>query len=139
MMMAAMISAKGRLSVESLFKGRFLSDKNARVTMVSGTEQLRQNYLSDYRSITLQKPSAEQVEDMEKAINADAKNLSDREMSYKDGQLYYAFLFFDGDDEYDNRYVIYLNQLPRKGNKVVLIYLEGPALPQTVKKMLKND
>ena len=53
-------------------------------------------------------------------------------------QRYYAFLSLPCPGS-DHRYVLYLNQTLAGGKRIILIYMEGSAGPESIKAMLKKN
>ena len=67
----------------------------------------------------------------------DSRSATDREVSYRDGRIYYAFLTLKP-IKGKNRYVFYLNQNLAGGDKIILIYMSGKADANKIKKMIKK-
>ena len=70
-------------------------------------------------------------------MRRDGADALSREVQFRDGRLFYGFYRLRRHNDL-NRYIFFLNQLAAGGNKVILIYLEGSASPEQVKKMLKQ-
>lgn len=75
---------------------------------------------------------------LEEFVEADLAAAVDRETVYRSGHLYYAFLSLPQSSKL-NRYVLYLNQTLAGGNRIILIYMEGQADADLIKKMLKKN
>ena len=73
---------------------------------------------------------------IERSVKQDGAHAISREVQFKDKRLYYGFYELP-DRDGSNRYLFYLNQLAAGGNKVIVIYMEGSASLEQVKKMLK--
>ena len=78
----------------------------------------------------------EAAADIEPLVTRDASKAIDREVSYRDGGLYYGFYQLKPRSGLQ-RYLFYLNQNRNGGNKIILIYLEGHASRDKIKEMLK--
>lgn len=126
--------AQDRLNIGALFDGRYHDEPKASETQISGAK-LEKYSLSLYRSLTLaDMPEAADV--IEPLVVKDGAGAVDREVSYRDGGLYYGFYQLKPRNGCQ-RYLFYLNQNRNKGNKIILIYLEGTASREKIKQMLK--
>lgn len=126
--------AQNRLNIGALFDGRYHDEPRASETQISG-DKLSRYSLSLYRSLTLtDMPEAAEV--IEPLVIKDGLHAQDREVSYRDGGLYYGFYQLTPRNG-TQRYLFYLNQNRNKGNKIILIYLEGSASRDKIKQMLK--
>ena len=118
-----------------ILNSHYSADPGVSKTIVTGKSLKRYN-LEESRGLTLaDKP--EKAEAIEKAVAHDARNANDREISYRDGKIYYAFLTLKPKDD-KNRYLFYLNQHLAGGNKIILIYMSGKADSESIKKMIKK-
>lgn len=123
------------LSSMKYLDGYFYGDPGASETTVKG-DALKKFALKEYRGLTLQY-SKEAESLLETAVKSDAQIADDKEVSYRKGKLYYAFLTLPRKGR-NNRYLFYLNQTLAKGNQLILIYMEGEASAQKIKKMIKK-
>ncbi|MBJ2166998.1 MAG: hypothetical protein JFR24_03890 [Muribaculaceae bacterium] len=128
------LAQKG-LAVEHLFHGMFHDYPNATETLINGGD-IKRHKLSLYRSLTLSAPDAADIQGIERSVKQDGAHAISREVQFKDKRLYYGFYELP-DRDGSNRYLFYLNQLAAGGNKVIVIYMEGSASLEQVKKMLK--
>ena len=78
----------------------------------------------------------EEAAKIEPLVTRDGAKAIDREVSYRDGGLYYGFYQLQCRGV-KQCYLFYLNQNRAKGNKIIIIYLEGFASPDKIKSMLK--
>jgi hypothetical protein len=81
-----------------------------------------------------------QAEIIENLVVKDGAQAVDKEVEYRNGQLYYGFYTMKKMKS-DNRYIFYLNQnLARKSpkNAVTLIYMEGRASANEIKKLIRK-
>ena len=81
-------------------------------------------------------PDAADIALVERAVKQDGARATDREVQLRGGRLYYGFYALPRHNS-KNRYLLYLNQLAAGGDKLLVIYLEGYATAEQVKKMLK--
>lgn len=126
--------AQEKLNIGALFDGRYHGDARASETMIEG-DKLSKYSLTLYRSLTLT-DMPEAAATIEPLVTRDASKAVDREVSYRDGGLYYGFYQLKPRGP-KNCYLFYLNQNRNGGNKIILIYLEGTASRDKIKKMLK--
>ncbi|MDE6486920.1 MAG: hypothetical protein K2L76_05390 [Muribaculaceae bacterium] len=132
---AAAATAQEGLSVAGVFGGRFNGRSGVRETTISGGS-LAPHRLDLYRSLSFDSPGADDVALVERAVKQDGASATDREVQLRAGRLYYGFYTLPRRNS-KNRYLLYLNQLAAGGDKLLVIYLEGHASAEQVKKMLK--
>ena len=129
--------AQEGLSIDRLFDGRFKKATGATEIIVTG-QQARQIGLTVYHSLSVtDKGQAELVESM---VVKDGAQAIDKEVEYRNGQLYYGFYTMKPVKR-QNRYIFFLNQnLARKSpkNTVTLIYMEGSANSEQIKKLIRK-
>lgn len=128
--------AQKGLAINELFGKRYTDDKQAIVTSIKGST-LEPYDLSRYKSLTVNNRPVE-AKTIEPILAKDAAIAIDSETSYRDGQLYYAFYSLPRIDS-ENRYIFYLNQSLAGKDKIILMYLQGYASANQVKKMLKSN
>ena len=133
--MAAM--AQTGLNINHLFDGRYKKAAGATEIIVTGV-QAREIGLTIYHSLSVTDKS--QAELVEGLVIKDGAQAIDKEVEYRNGQLYYGFYMMKKSKR-DNRYIFYLNQnLARKSPKniVTLIYMEGLASQDEIKKLIRK-
>lgn len=133
--MAAM--AQKGLNINSLFDGRFKKATGATEIIVTGY-QAREIGLVVYHSLSV--TDNVQRELVESLVVKDGVHAVDKEVEYRNGQLYYGFYTMKKVKE-NNRYIFYLNQnLAKKSpkNVVTLIYMEGSADSEGIKKLIRK-
>lgn len=137
MLFASTTMAQVGLNINRLFDGRYKKAAGATEIIVTGV-QAREIGLTVYHSLSLtDKNQAELVEGL---VVKDGVQAVDKEVEYRNGQLYYGFYTMKKSKR-DNRYIFYLNQnLARKSPKniVTLIYMEGLASPDEIKKLIRK-
>lgn len=139
-----MATAQKGLNINGLFEGKFSLfegkfKKSAGVTEVIVTgEKANEIGLTVYHSLSVtDKGRAELIESM---VTKDGVQAIDKEVEYRNGQLYYGFYTMKKNKR-NNRYIFFLNQnLARKApkNLVTLIYMEGPADSERIKKLIRK-
>ena len=127
----AAASAQSGLHIAGLFDGRYRDTVNGTETIIDGAA-LAPYRLDKYVSLTVES-DPEVVETIEPLVRADGRGAVDREVIQKKGALYYAFYQLKPLANGTNRYILYVN----RKKKIILVYLEGPATPAQVKKILK--
>ena len=137
MLFASTAMAQVGLNINRLFDGRYKKAAGATEIIVTGV-QAREIGLTVYHSLSLtDKNQAELVEGL---VVKDGVQAVDKEVEYRNGQLYYGFYMMKKSKR-DNRYIFYLNQnLARKSPKniVTLIYMEGLASQDEIKKLIRK-
>lgn len=96
--------------------------------------------LSIYHSLSVAQGTKSQWEPIEKLVEKDAAQALDKDVEYRNGQLYYGFYTLKPNKR-NKRYIFYLNQnLARKSpkNVVTVIYMEGKKSPEEVKKLIRK-
>lgn len=134
--MAAM--AQEGLNINRLFDGRFKKATGATEIIVTG-HQAREIGLTVYHSLSV--TDMGQAELIESLVAKDGARAIDKEVEYRNGQLYYGFYSMKKKKRENNRYIFYLNQnLARKSpkNTVTLIYMEGSANAEKIKKLIRK-
>ncbi len=133
--MAAM--AQNGLNINRLFDGRYKKAAGATEIIVTGS-QAREYGLTVYHSVTVTDKT--QAEIIENLVVKDGSQAVDKEVEYRNGQLYYGFYTMPRQKR-TNRYIFFLNQnLARKSpkNVVTLIYMEGEASAAKIKKLIRK-
>ena len=133
--MAAM--AQPGLNINRLFDGRYKKAAGATEIIVTGV-QAREIGLTLYHSVSVTDKT--QAEIIENLVVKDGAKAVDKEVEYRNGQLYYGFYTLPKLKRI-NRYIFFLNQnLARKSpkNNVTLIYMEGVASPDEIKKLIRK-
>ncbi len=129
--------AQTGLNINRLFDGRYKKASGATEIIVTGV-QAREIGLTVYHSLSVtDKNQAELVEGL---VVKDGAKAVDKEVEYRNGQLYYGFYTMPK-QKHSNRYIFFLNQnLARKSpkNVVTLIYMEGFANQDEIKKLIRK-
>ena len=133
--MAAM--AQKGLNINRLFDGRYKKAAGATEIIVTG-RQAHEIGLTIYHSVSVTDKT--QAEIIENLVVKDGVQAVDKEVEYRNGQLYYGFYTMPR-YKHGNRYIFFLNQnLARKSpkNVVTLIYMEGDASAEKIKKLIRK-
>lgn len=132
----AAVAQKG-LNINRLFDGRYKKATGATEIIVTGS-QANEIGLMIYHSVSVTDKT--QAEIIENLVVKDGAQAIDKEVEYRNGQLYYGFYTMKKVKS-DNRYIFFLNQnLAKKSSKnmVTLIYMEGKATPSQIKKFIRK-
>ena len=132
----AAVAQKG-LNINRLFDGRYKKVAGATEIIVTGS-QANEIGLEVYHSVSVTDKT--QAEIIENLVVKDGAQAIDKEVEYRNGQLYYGFYTMKKVKR-DNRYIFFLNQnLAKKSpkNMVTLIYMEGKATPTQIKKLIRK-
>ena len=130
--------AQTGLNINSLFDGRYKKTPYAAEMIVTG-EPAHEIGLKIYHSLKVTQKSQQSL--IESLVVKDGANAVEREVEYRSGQLYYGFYTLSPTKKGKNRYIFYLNQNLAKNspkNMVTLIYMEGDATPDKIKKLIKK-
>ena len=133
--MAAM--AQNGLNINRLFDGRYKKAAGATEIIVTGS-QAQEIGLTVYHSVSVTDKT--QAEIIENLVVQDGSQAIDKEVEDRNGQLYYGFYTMPKHKR-SNRYIFFLNQnLARKSpkNVVTLIYMEGSASADKIKKLIRK-
>ncbi len=130
------LAQKG-LAVAELFDGRYENRPGATEVLVKG-RQLKTYRLVLFRSLTLQASDAE-TRHIEQLVTADARRATDKETGKQGGRLYYGFYRLPPAGG-QQRYLFYRNNnlLPGGRTGLTLIYMEGQATPDQLKRMFNK-
>ena len=132
------VLAQSGLNINSLFDGRYKKDPNATELIVTGSGAKEIN-LKVYHSLKVTQKSQQNL--VESLVVKDGVKAVDKEVEYRNGQLYYGFYCLPATKNGENRYIFYLNQnLAHKApkNMVTLIYMEGKATPEQIKQLIRK-
>ncbi len=132
----AAVAQKG-LNINRLFDGKYKMATVATEIIVTGS-QANEIGLEVYHSVSVTDKT--QAEIIENLVVKDGTQAIDKEVEYRNGQLYYGFYTMKKEKR-DNRYIFFLNQnLAKKSpkNMVTLIYMEGKATPTQIKKLIRK-
>lgn len=123
------------LSVNELFDGRYRNNPSATETVMNGGSLTKYD-LTLYHSLTFTGDSS-QATAIERLVAHDGAAAREKEVTYRHGQLYYGFYVLPRVNG-KHRYLFYLNQYAAGvGDKIILIYIEGNAGKEAIKKLLK--
>ena len=124
---SAMASAQTGLEINQIFNGKYAGDPKVTETMISGSHQFLRHHVLNVFS-TFKGPAVKYALIIEPLVLADGAKSIGRNIRYKEGKLHYAFFMLrplTENGEKINRFLYYLNNLPQKGNNMMVLYLEG--------------
>lgn len=129
------LSAQNGLNVAPYLSGDFTHNPGVTYVSLSG-KQLSASGLSVYKSIS------ETADDglasgILNAVIKDGASAQSKEVSYKNGQLYFGFYSMGGSGK-KKRYLFYLNRRAIGKRKSTLIYIEGNLSESEVKALIEN-
>lgn len=129
----ACVYAQSGLNIAGAFTPRYRELPEATETIVSKS-RLRNLSLSVYHtlSITGHPEIAAELEDM---VMRDGAKARSKEVRYASGHLYYGFYALPPVDGL-NRYILYLNGHLKSSDRIMLLYIEGKASIEDVKKLI---
>lgn len=134
LMTAVTMAAQVPDALSRLFDGRYRDNPSATETVITG-EPLKPYSLSLFHSLQIQGDASQAVA-IEKAVKADGARAKWKETVMKGGTLQSGVYELDGKRR--RRYILYLNTFADGGNDVTVIYLEGKALPEQIKKLIRT-
>lgn len=128
--------AQEGLQIAQLFDGRYAHRKDAVEVLVKG-RKLKPYQLALFRSLTLQADSAEQ-RFIERLVEADAAQATDKESGKVGGRLYYGFFCIPGEKS-PFRYIFFKNKAltSPENPEITLVYMEGEATLEELKRMFE--
>ena len=132
------VLAQSGLHINSLFDGRFKKNPYAAEYIVTGPAASDID-LEIYHSLKV--TEKEQQDLIESLVTKDGATAIDKEVQLRNGKLYYGFYTLSKTKKGRNRYIFFLNQnLAKKSpkNMVTLIYMEGTASPEQIKKLIRK-
>lgn len=127
-------AAQTGLNIEGAFQPRFRNLPGA-VETVLVNDKLRNVNLSLYHSLAITGNPGVATE-LERMVAKDGSQALEKEVRYAAGHLYYGFYSLPRNGRL-NRYLFYLNGHLKGADKIILVYLEGRATRDQVKKLLK--
>lgn len=113
---------------------------NDKTEIIVTGDKAKEMGLSTYHSISLNNGKKQDRESIEALVIKDGAQALDKDVEYRNGQLYYGFYTLKP-NKHNKRYIFYLNQnLARKSpkNVVTVIYMEGKKSPDEVKKLIRK-
>lgn len=130
-------NAQNGMAIEQFFDDGLPHAQGADVTAVSITGNKLKDYNLDiYRSVSVT-GDPELIRKIERAVTRDGTRAESREVSLKEGHLYFGFYTIPLKAG-DSGYMFYLNTTLTGGNKATLIYMQGEASPEEIKSLIKR-
>ena len=138
--------AQQGLNINRLFNEKLITEDwvtqelNGKTEIIVTGKKAKELGLATYHSLSLNSSKKQERESIESLVLKDGAQAVDKEVEYRNGQLYYGF-FTLKPNKRNQMYIFYLNQnLARKAPKniVTLIYMEGKKSPEEVKKLIRK-
>ena len=138
--------AQQGLNINRLFNENLKTDDwvtqelNGKTEIIVTGDKAKEMGLSTYHSISFNSGKKQDRESIEALVIKDGAQALDKDVEYRNGQLYYGFYTLKPNKR-NKRYIFYLNQnLARKSPKniVTVIYMEGKKSPEEVKKLIRK-
>lgn len=126
--------AREKLNIDKFFTSRYAS--NPKVTVIDVSNSDPREAISVYRSISVT-GDRELADKIAEAVAKDGSHAQSKEVSYKEGMLYYGFFSMKGILG-EGRYILYLNRRPTGKEKTTLVYIEGDLNEAEVKKLINK-
>lgn len=143
---ASAAMAQEGLNINKLFDKNLKTDEwvthelNGITEIIVTGKKAKEMGLSTYHSVSIKSGTKQEREPFEKLVLKDGAQALDKDVEYRNGQLYYGF-FTLKPNKHNKRYIFYLNQnLAKKSPKniVTVIYMEGKKSPEEVKKLIRK-
>ena len=128
-------SAQGDLNVGAVFDGKVVPAKAMKETFIRSS-QLDPFNLEQYHSVSFTGDD-QALSEVSQRVLADAEKATDQEIHMDGGRLVYAILTFEC-TEHDNRFVCYQCVSKAGSYAITLVYMQGPATLDDLKKFFKN-
>lgn len=129
------VSAQNGLNVAPYLSGKFTDNSGVTYVNLSGN-QLSVSGLTVYKSFS-ETADDKLAADILNAVVKDGASAQTKEVSYKNGQLYFGFYALGGSGK-TKRYLFYLNRRAIGKRKSTLIYIEGNLSESEVKALIEN-
>lgn len=137
LMSALALQAQEGLNIAGAFASKYRDMPDATETILT-RKNLRDVSLSLYHGITVKK-HPELAGELEAMVARDGAKALNKEVRYASGHLYYGFYSLPARGGL-NRYILYLNtHLKPGGDKIMLLYLEGRASVDDVKRLIDKN
>lgn len=126
--------ADGKLNIDGFFSTKYAS--NPKVTVIDVSTDNPGYNITAYRSISVT-GDRELADKIAAAVIKDGSRAKSKEVSFKEGMLYYGFYSMGGTREH-RRYILYLNRRPTGKEKTTLVYIEADMDEAAVKKLINK-
>ena len=129
------VLSQENLNIAPFFSSEFF-EKNGVSTLTVTGDNLKNTGIATYRSLTVT-GNDEGSDQLSQAVKHDGATAQTREVSYRDGKLYFGFYVLKPRAAL-NRYLLYLDRNESGERKTTLIYLEGKGDTNKIKKFLNK-
>lgn len=127
-------AAEEKLNIDQFFSTKYAS--NPKVTVIDVTNSNPKDNIIAYRSISVT-DDRELADKIAAAVAKDGSRAKSKEVSYKEGMLYYGFYSMGGVME-NRRYILYLNRRPAGKEKTTLVFIKADMDELAVKKLINK-
>lgn len=127
-------AAEEKLNIDRFFSTQYAS--NPKVTVIDVTNSNPTDGIVVYRSISVA-DDRELADKIAAAVAKDGIRAKSKEVSYKEGMLYYGFYSMGGVME-NRRYILYLNRRPTGKEKTTLVFIKADMDEKAVKKLINR-
>lgn len=134
MMWPASIAAQTGLNIDKVYSEQYRSLKGATETLIV-KDRLSSVNLDIYHSMTIT-GHPELAREIERMVSTDGRNALSKEVRYHAGHIYYGLYHLKGKTKGVSRYILYLNGHLKGDSRIILLFLEGKATTEQVKKLL---
>ncbi len=133
---ALTVNAQKGLAIADVFED-YHGESYVSETIVSG-KQLKGTGLDTYRCIIVNGKHARKcAAKIAGTVAVDAASAVGKEVSYVDGQLFFGQYTMKPSGK-KNRYIFFVNSTLRGDDRVMLVYMEGSASPEQVRKLINK-
>lgn len=122
------------LGIDLFFSSKYAT--NPKVTVIDVSNGDSNGDISVYRSISVSDDRA-LADKIAVAVAKDGSKAKSKEVSYKQGMLYYGFFSMGGIGK-KRKYILYLNRRPTGMEKTTLVYIEADLDETQVKKLINK-
>lgn len=127
-------AAEEKLNIDQFFSTKYAS--NPKVTVIDVAHSNSTDKIVAYRSISVT-DDRELADKIAAAVAKDGSRAKSKEVSYKEGVLYYGFYSLGGFRE-DRSYILYLNRRPTGKEKTTLVFIKADMDENAIKKLINK-
>lgn len=132
-MAGTLLSVAEPLNIDRFFGPEYASNPKVQMVDMNGGGP---DKVKIYRSLSVS-GDRDLADRIAAAVAKDGSRARAKEVSYKEGTLYYGFYSMGGPQR-QRRYILYLNRRPAGKEKTTLIYIEGDLGEAEIKKLINK-
>lgn len=129
-----LLTMADNLNIDTFFSKKYASNPKVTIIDYSNSKTAGGNF-HIYRSISVA-DDRELADKIAAAVARDGSKAKAKEVSYKEGVLYYGFFSMGGQSP-RRRYILYLNRRPAGKEKTTLVYIEADLDENAIKRLIK--